>query len=481
MPADTKSSGTGTIVARKRFAAADQRRFAALSGDVNPLHLDPLAARRTPFGQPMVHGMHVVLWSLDALCAAGYVGMVGGLTAKFIRPCPVGDELVLVRTSVPPAEISAEVRVGDTVCVTLTLSRAAPSVPPAAGNEPLAPLRDPPSVPRLIDIADIAGRAGQFRLPDSRVSDAFPAAGARLGEPVLRGLAALSAVIGMECPGRHSLFAAAMAAFTGQAGDTAHYRVLRVSAAVRQAVLRVQAAGVDAVIRAGVLPPPAVQPRFATVGALVRPGEFGRARALIVGGSRGLGEATAKLIAAGGGRTVVTYARGRTDAAAVAGEIVAGGGRCEIAHLDVLDDAAAQVAMLPLQPTSLYYFATGPIAGHHDHAGAARAAFERYYLQGFAELVRTLAAAAERRLIAFYPSTVFIANPPPPFAAYAAAKAAGEALCTELGQSLPNLRILVRRLPRVATDQTLSLMPLQTAGAIDIMLPIVREIEALAG
>ena len=40
------------------FTLADQIAFAELSGDNNPLHLDPVVARRTLFGQPIVHGVH---------------------------------------------------------------------------------------------------------------------------------------------------------------------------------------------------------------------------------------------------------------------------------------------------------------------------------------------------------------------------------------------------------------------------------------
>ncbi len=53
---------------------ADQLAFAALSGDYNPMHVDALAARRTQAGAPVVHGMHALLWALDALAAAELIG-----------------------------------------------------------------------------------------------------------------------------------------------------------------------------------------------------------------------------------------------------------------------------------------------------------------------------------------------------------------------------------------------------------------------
>ena len=46
------------------FSLDDQVAFAKLSGDYNPVHLDPLKARRTRFGYPVVHGIHLMLWEL---------------------------------------------------------------------------------------------------------------------------------------------------------------------------------------------------------------------------------------------------------------------------------------------------------------------------------------------------------------------------------------------------------------------------------
>ena len=53
----------------RTFTLDDQLAFAALAGDFNPLHVDPLAARRLIFGEVVVHGVHAVLWALDVASA----------------------------------------------------------------------------------------------------------------------------------------------------------------------------------------------------------------------------------------------------------------------------------------------------------------------------------------------------------------------------------------------------------------------------
>ena len=71
--------------------AAAQAAFVALSGDANPLHTDPLAARRLPFGRVAVHGVHLALLALDAWGGAGG-SAPGHVRATFRRPVGVDDE-----------------------------------------------------------------------------------------------------------------------------------------------------------------------------------------------------------------------------------------------------------------------------------------------------------------------------------------------------------------------------------------------------
>src|SRR5215467_8320269 len=77
------------LTARHEFAisSADSAAFAALSGDFNPLHLDPRAARRLVFGSAVPHGIHVLLSSLEgALADSGHPIHVRSLRAIFSAP-----------------------------------------------------------------------------------------------------------------------------------------------------------------------------------------------------------------------------------------------------------------------------------------------------------------------------------------------------------------------------------------------------------
>ncbi len=78
-------------LAIRRFTHADQLAFARLSGDTNPIHLDPIAARRTVAGQCIVHGMHSLLWALNALARASVTA--SRLNVRFLKPVFLDEEV----------------------------------------------------------------------------------------------------------------------------------------------------------------------------------------------------------------------------------------------------------------------------------------------------------------------------------------------------------------------------------------------------
>lgn len=80
---------------KKTITEADLSHFIAITGDINPLHVDNTFAEKTFFGQRIAHGM------LSASLFSTMVGMhIPGLgaiyksqTLEFLRPVFIGDTL----------------------------------------------------------------------------------------------------------------------------------------------------------------------------------------------------------------------------------------------------------------------------------------------------------------------------------------------------------------------------------------------------
>lgn len=79
----------------ERSVLADEatvRRYAEVSGDRNPLHLDETFAQGTRFGTRIVHGMLAVAWIGSLLEDTFEAWTLGGeLDVRFVGPIPVGD------------------------------------------------------------------------------------------------------------------------------------------------------------------------------------------------------------------------------------------------------------------------------------------------------------------------------------------------------------------------------------------------------
>lgn len=459
---------TSDRVASRSFSAADQEAFAALSGDTNPMHMDPIAARRTQPGACVVHGVHLFLWALEMLASDGdaLAGLTGAKT-QFKTFTWLDQDVVLSRPKPNGIELSV-----DGVSVLRSTLRF--NSPPRPRQLP-GDLRDVPLTLHEPAFAEMEGQVGILRhASDPRPM--FPALCASFGAKMIAEIALTSSVVGMVVPGLHSIFAELDIDFDKASGEGLRFRCERADERFRAVSLRVEGACIAGSVFAFERQPPAVAPPMDEVLKAVEAREFAGRRALVVGGSRGIGAVTAKILAAGGAEVLFTYSAGRDDAEKVRDDIshTTGCHMVQMRQFTVGDDAARLASLGPF--THVYYFPTpriGSSKGGYDRAKYE--AFEAVYVEGFKSLVVALMAShPASNPFFFYPSSVFVTEQPKGMAEYVMAKTAGEMLCTELARDR-GLSIHIARLPRIATDQTAAIPPVPAADALEVMLPILRQ------
>ena len=471
-------------LAAKTFTTDDQARFARMSSDVNPMHMDAAAARRTQMGAPVVHGVHGVLWALEGICRAE-TSDFNSLKVNFSGPVYVGDTAAVALGKRSESQLRAQVRIDDTpvTAITLGLGEASAGRPPPNALAPQGPHWPTEPIPLTFDEMRHQSGAIAFARPAAEIA-AFPALAARISPQRLAAIAALSRIVGMICPGLHSIFSGFNLTFTdGEQDDCLRYATIEVDDRFRIVRIAVAGGGIEGEITALARTPPVAQPTIDEIAAQVPSQVYAGDVVLVVGGSRGLGEVTAKACAAGGARVFITYATGRAEADRVIAEILAFGGQCEAFAFDVRGDIEAQLSRLPQAPSHLYYYATGPIAQRRTRllSREVLADFTLFYATGFAETFETLLGLRDGAgLRAFYPSSVAIDDTPKGWAEYAMAKAAGEILCREITTNLPNAHVVCIRLPRILTDQTASVRAVGSAPILEVILPIVADIQGKA-
>lgn len=472
---------------RKRFTTEDQERFARLSGDRNPLHMDPVAARRTQAGAPVVHGIHTLLWFLDVLSRKRPdLPSFGTVNVRFEKLLYVGETAEAILTHCDGSGVRAAVTAAGTLVVRVTGTFGILKPPHPLRADVEMPVQRP-VLPAELSLKELAGRTGRvgFAGSPAEVARAFPDAARAWGEQRVAAFACGTYLVGMVCPGLHSIFGGLALTRCEEANqrDAIDFRVTVSDPRFRLVRMEISGGGLAGNLESFVRQPPVVQAGIAELAGRIAPGEFAGTTALIVGGSRGLGELTAKMLAAGGAQVLITYAAGRADAERVQHEITTQAGKCTILHYDVRAPAEAQLMNLAKVPAELYYFATPAIFRRKsgDFAQDKFNDFFLFYVTGFYDLCQTLCRRWPQGISVFYPSSTAVETRPAGMTEYAMVKAAGEILCTDMMACESRIHITVRRLPRLPTDQTATLMQAEAADPVEVMLPIVREVHARSG
>jgi NAD(P)-dependent dehydrogenase (short-subunit alcohol dehydrogenase family) len=453
-----------------RIDAAGSRAFARLSGDANPLHLDPVAARRSVYGRCVIHGVHLLLRGLAA--RPGPRRSLRELRLRFLRP---GFEGAPISVEYAPKGAATELRLQGEDGTPLVAASLAEE-PAAADDSPVPEGLHEPGAPVALEVADAIGFRHEEPLAFDRAlaAEVLPGIVERYRAVQLAELLAVTRVVGMRCPGLYStLTGLHLRAAHGRSAATSSFRAVNVHADTGRVRLAIEGPTLTGEVEAFFRPREVEQPSFADTKASVIPGEFAGRRALVVGGSRGLGELAAKILAAGGAEVIVTYRVGAADAERVAAEIRGGGGVCEALRLDVQAAPDAWRAPRGFAPTDLLYFATPHIGAPGGTFDARRfAEFCSVYVDGFVAAVTFAARLSAGRLAVFHPSTVFL-DAGEGAAEYVAAKAASEAVARWLGRR-PGVRMHSVRLPALATDETSAFMVKARPPALPTLLAALR-------
>lgn len=432
-----------------RFSLADVHGFAAATGDRNPAHVDPLYARRTPSGAPVVHGALVAAALLARLGAAA--ARVDEVSVTFHHPVRPGQAY---RVNVEPGLLTA--RLGP-VPVCVVRYRLAPDPIPAevlAGRPPEGP-------PRVLDAAAL-GELGPEAATYAADGQALTAAIGPLSGHLLGALAWASFWVGMRTPGEAALWCGLRVSFPASSdpppGLPPGHMCARVetpkldrrtglltfdarlagAVAARLAISAQCRPAVPLSTRHSVLPYAGSAPRLE--GRLVA----------VLGGSRGLGRAISLHLALRGAQVLVVSRQASEMERAQVPEILT-------ADVDIADGErlAERLAALPGRLDGLVLCAAPPIPALPLDADAAEAG-AGYVAEAVRQCWTALGVAAERlhedAFVVLVSSSALI-EPPRLWPHYVAAMAARESLAAHLAAGRER-RVLVARPPRLWTERT---------------------------
>ena len=464
------------------FDINDQKMFARLSGDYNPLHTDPIRSRRLMFGEVVVHGIHLLLWALDHWIQTDNAsGAINDLHATFNHPVRLGESIRVGIDSDGNGHTRLKVYSARATCVNIRLT-SDPRSTAADHRDSITDAVPPVQEPKNLGANDLSVANGEMALylPITEFKPEFPNVFELLTARQVAVLLASTRLVGMECPGDRSLYSELKVNFNMLDSDAKKIKYNVSSFDDRFSIATIDLNGaVKGVLKAFLRPDPVEQASFSEITRLVTHNEFDYQRALIVGGSRGIGEVTAKILAAGGAKVLATYHKGVLEAEKMMHQINSTRNTVEIVRCDITNiDESFTKKLIDFQPTHLYYFATPPIfvsvKGQFDRELFTK--FCGFYLTGFIEIIEMILKSSAGTKHVLYPSSVAVEEIPPNMGEYAASKAAAEVMCDYLNKIHRRVHISRVRFPRLDTDQTSNVYGIQSSDTVQAALAAVREL-----
>ncbi|MDP7036219.1 MAG: MaoC/PaaZ C-terminal domain-containing protein [Planctomycetota bacterium] len=461
----------------RTFSHEDQAAFAELSGDYNPIHIDAVAARRLIFGSPVVHGIHALLWGLNC-CLEDRTDDVElrSIKARFPKPIRVNESIGISIENKKDGSLSINLLSEGSVVTAIKVELSKSSQRNSGHLEAGFPQRQEPLV-LLDDEIEVDSGALELFLNVESATQMFPHLIRCIPPVQIAVILSTTRLVGSICPGMNSLYSELnLLKSEPNNNPSMTYKVTKLDRRFGLIHMKINAPELTGTITAFRRPEPQKQANCLTLSGETEENEFAGQRALVIGGSRGLGEVAAKLLAAGGADVKFTYYQGEEDAHHIVDDIVSQGGIADCFHFDVLNPRVRphDVSINKWTPTHLYYFATPFIFSGVKGKFSSRLfeTFCDYFVVGFLNTVSLVKDLGTSSI--FYPSTVAIDEMPTNMGEYVAAKLAGESLCAYLGKTDRQICIYNPRFPRVSTDQTVSIMPVTNHNPALILMNELR-------
>jgi len=466
------------VLIMKCFSIKDQLLFSTLSGDNNPIHLDAIYARRTVWGKPVVHGVHIVLRAINEWLSSTQLKSceLTDISVEFLNVLLIDEEPnEIIKDN--GKEVSIQIMNSYGNLITKILFNYV-----IKSKNKVFNFNSKISKDDVIEhsIAAFTTLSETITIPlcinFSLLKKMYPDSFSILNLGQISLLLNTTRCVGNRWPGLNSIYHKLDIKFTNKRilNSKVLYTIKKVHTKLNFIDIECQCDIGFGSIRAFVRPSFSQQASVRELASKVSYNEFHNQKALVIGGSRGIGEVVVKLIALGGAEVLFTFVKGTEDANRVIESLNDVNINIETQQYDTLMPTQESIEkIIHFQPTHIYYFATPAISQGKKNTFTIKLLYNfiEYYLNSFIKLLELFSYPTTL----FYPSSVFVEELTDGMWEYSISKYAGELLCMYINKYRHRTSVFSPRLPRIVTDQTVSLLPIKTKKAEDVMLPLLRQ------
>ena len=459
------------LISKKCFTLLDQKDFSDFSGDINPIHLSKEYSRKTPPGEPIVHGINAFLWALEC-CVASGKPIYQIANVKFLQPIYLEEEVCCFFY---PQERKLEVASNDIIFINIFFEEKLLNTKKKSYEKKPKKLEITEH-----DIQEIVTMKKSNELIDfpysansKLVKKLYPNLHKSVGSALICEIACLSSIVGMQLPGLHSIFVSFKINLDHAVNNQHDFiRIIKADERFNIVDLEVISENISSIIRAIVRPKPIENLSIQALETLLEDEEKINKRILVIGGTRGIGNIVVKILSLLGCNLTFTYASGFEEALKLKEDMSKFGKDIDFVKFDINCESSS--LLFNCKPEYIFYFPTPKIFVKRTKEFEAELykKFHFFYVESFKNIFDMSKENNVKGI--FYPSSIALEENAKDMIEYVKAKKDGEIICKELNRK-STLKILVKRLPRILTDQTATNLNIKSEGPFDIMMPIIRE------
>ncbi len=448
------------------FDMKSQLEFARLSGDFNPIHINQIYSRRSLFGQTLVHGLHLVLWGIDQFCAkkrqAFYLKKI---RVHFLFPVGLGADLTLDISEERPGEALLTISSGGSKSVKISFAYENKQDNLCVGGNVCWDCE--PNNPSWEELEVFKGSI-PLKLDRWLAKKKFPHFFHWGSLLQMSALCASTRIVGMFCPGLDSIYSAFSIQFDGPQSNLEdkeksliYFKTEKLKKNLKQLEISVQGPGFEGSIKAYKRPGAVEQPALKDLQAILPENSLVGKNIVIIGGTRGVGEVLAKLLGMAGANIFCSYHMGESEARKLDQEFSEENLKIQFFKFDCRNSDHVKNLKNRVksnQPHMLFFCATPFIEATKASVFSKKLykKFCSYYIKAFYGLFKEL-NNPDLELV-WTPSTVYADPIPANLLEYGKSKQVLEKTVSILSQRHSNISWECPRLPRMATDQTLTLL-----------------------
>lgn len=443
----------------KIYKQEDQIEFAKISKDYNDIHLEKNIARKLIFGQQIVHGVNILITALKLL--KNYNKKIRVISCEFKEPIFLYKKITFFKIE-NNSSTTILVKSNKEIKTIISINNDIHNI---YKNDSIKLDNSKKNKKILIN-------RNKFLVPKNYLGlKKF------FSEVQIKEILSLSFFIGIIYPGKYSLIAGLHIDFRQNliANSNISFSVIKIDQRINKSIIEFQGNIIGNIFAFSYKIP--IFKNIEKLKKKIRPiNTLKNKSSLIIGGSRGLGEITSKILSILGSKIYLTYYMGKIEATKIKDDIQKiVKNECKIIKLNMLDKKFITKIKDISNIDYIFYFASPKILNSNFFDIKLFNNYKKIYCDNFYKICKTLNSKSKKKIKVFYPSTIFLDYKIKKFREYVKAKSHGEKIVKKINKQFKNINVCSIRLPEMNTSQNISILKRNKIDNEKIMTSIIKD------